>query len=560
MSDLRFSPRILHLGPARLRVEVVEREWSYADHLRSDDQMIRQIMEGSGPGMVYRVSEQQAPTTGREYALAVMSENAAPTLKPLALVESGAKTRIATLHDASSVHASRILTRCMGPLLKVLHCTRDILTGREVTLSQNTENAQLYSADLSAATDYIHHDLARFVWAEWCQSLGIDSELQRMGHRLLGPHMDIGQDPPQETSRGVHMGEGISWSILCLINGWAAWQAGASKDSYAICGDDLIGFWSRETADRYEANLEHVGLVINKSKSFFSPKGVFCERLVEVCQDGKARSVQRLTMAEAGGQKHGWGLGENWQSVLQHLEAKVLHWRQTNARDPLHDLVLDTMQRIKPHKSAPGPTCVGGSGLGQVKPELLIGHLSLNGKMPRAGPPCNAEDRAIYATLAEKQSTICTRGGHSAIASEFLKEVQIHMGVRDSLAGQSPHSQCATYKAWRSSAARKCKAGRTVLKSQDLIQAINTCSYLPLRVKRNALWRLRLRGRKTPLTEVKLNWLARMIRPKNYFLDLETQNEVLMNFGPNVRESLQDRVSEDFSIRKGLQAHAQPFG
>jgi len=349
------------------------------------------------------------------------------------------------------------------------------------------------------------------------------------------------------TSRGIHMGEGISWPILCLINGWAAWHAGATKESYAICGDDLIGFWSRKTADRYETNLEAAGLVINKSKSFFSPRGVFCERIVEVCPDGSARSTQRLTMAEAGGQKHGWGSGENWQQVLQALEGKVLHWRQTNDKDPLHNLTQDTIARIRPHKSASGPTSIGGSGSGQARPELIVGFLQRNGRLPKSGPSCKAEDRATFATLHEMKQPLCPKGGLDY--EEVKKDIQIHQGVRDLLGGQRRDNRPAQYKQWRQTSQRMCGSGRKALKSQDLIQIINTSAYLTTRIKRNATWRLRFCVGKTP--HRKLNWLARMLKPRKEYIEGIERECLLGSFRTCVRESIEETVSSDFQLRVG---------
>jgi hypothetical protein len=83
------------------------------------------------------------------------------------------------------------------------------------------------------------------------------------------------------TTNGVHMGLGPSWILLCFINGYAAWDARAPKESYAICGDDLIGAWPLFIRQRYDANLSACALVINQSKSGYGIRGTFCEQLVE---------------------------------------------------------------------------------------------------------------------------------------------------------------------------------------------------------------------------------------------------------------------------------------
>jgi hypothetical protein len=70
--------------------------------------------------------------------------------------------------------------------------------------------------------------------------------------------------------------------ILSILNGFAAWYAGARKDTYAVCGDDLIGFWPRTVVENYVQTLERLALVVNREKSFYGRRGVFCERLVEI--------------------------------------------------------------------------------------------------------------------------------------------------------------------------------------------------------------------------------------------------------------------------------------
>lgn len=81
------------------------------------------------------------------------------------------------------------------------------------------------------------------------------------------------------------MGLGPGWVVLNVLNAFAAYRAGASPRSLSICGDDLVGYWAPEICDRYEANLELLGLQANKDKSFRGKKGVFCER--PVCIVGK---------------------------------------------------------------------------------------------------------------------------------------------------------------------------------------------------------------------------------------------------------------------------------
>jgi hypothetical protein len=100
--------------------------------------------------------------------------NSPPPLTPVAIAEMGDKIRLASTHGAREVWISRRLNQLWLPTLKRNRLSRDMLKGRTITLSRskgkgNPRKALLYSADLSAATDYIPHELG-IVLAKWLNS------------------------------------------------------------------------------------------------------------------------------------------------------------------------------------------------------------------------------------------------------------------------------------------------------------------------------------------------------------------------------------------------------
>jgi hypothetical protein len=184
------------------------------------------------------------------------------------------------------------------------------------------------------------------------------------------------------TTNAVHMGLGPSWILLCFINGYAAWDARAPKESYAICGDDLIGAWPPFIRHRYDANLSACALVVNQAKSGYGIRGTFCEQLVEptgVTIEGgkktwtwKSRDVGHLSQ-EAGTVFFAKATGDKRLTAL--LTADAL------ARGPQTPLSRRTFRKVLPlrpellSKLKPGCVTVGGSGQGPPELGGIISYL-----------------------------------------------------------------------------------------------------------------------------------------------------------------------------------------
>jgi len=206
-----------------------------------------------------------------------------PRAKPSVVTEWGGKIRIATLHAAHEVHESRVLAGLTIPILKTHRPTSHALRGTTAKLSNINEpphKLHLYSADLSKATDNISQDLAVEIWQSVAHALKVDQRDIDAGTNLLSEHRLVSERFKSFiTKRGIHMGLGLSWSILSIINCWAANHTPVT--SYTICGDDLLGLWTFDQYSYYCDKLARVGIPVNQSKTFRGNRGVFCEKFFE---------------------------------------------------------------------------------------------------------------------------------------------------------------------------------------------------------------------------------------------------------------------------------------
>merc|ERR1712012_770647 len=152
------------------------------------------------------------------------------------------------------------------------------------------------------------------------------------------------------------MGLGPTWIILSILNSFAAWKAGADKETYRVCGDDLIGLWKYSTAQKYTAILERLGLVVNKTKSFFGSRGVFCERIVELRDPSTAVSKDIGHLSAATAAKYIAGFSHSALSTASGLQ-KPKH---------LRSVAVESRRRLIPRGLGPGRIIHGGKGSGRT--------------------------------------------------------------------------------------------------------------------------------------------------------------------------------------------------
>jgi len=446
-------------------------------------------------------------------------------LKALPLVESGNKIRVATLHDAAGVHCARVVTRRIMPVLSLLQSTRSTLAGEGISLSP--QGNVTYSADLSKATDYFSHELAEFMTDLLCDALGETDATRAILKQVLGPHWMRHPDTGEElqTKRGVHMGIGAGWSLLCLANAWAAWDAGAPRDSYAICGDDLIGAWETRTCERYEENLTRIGLVCNKEKSFRGPRGVFCEQLVlPVGQCVVSRPCK--TLAEAAGAKHGWGSGADWYSVLEHLGVSLNREARMGIVSSTSDLARRTVKRLAPLHCPSGPLSLGGRGLGPIQ----FSQLAASTVMRTRWKGDKEVDRNVKDAYARAHALAQTRPRPGA----ELNRVQAHQLVATAASmymqrkeyerPRAPH-----YKEYAAHGRAVIRCGRRLLKEKSLEELVRQSDTISVKTKRKILWRLKLHHNHHQGSQKGLSGIAQLLEVKKELFTPEEELVTLLN-------------------------------
>jgi hypothetical protein len=200
-----------------------------------------------------------------------------PHIKTLPFVEPGSKIRVASVHPTHMTHVSRALVPdVLKRLCKVPAC-HAILTGKDPKIRPHKDTKQLYSADLSKATDNFLHGAAQAVVRGMSSACSWNRKQSECAQKLVGAmyHPEKGW-----TKRGIHMGLGLSWTVLSVLNLWSAnpdAQSVLEDRSFAVCGDDLAAGWTPEQRDSYKRRMAFVGGEMNDKKSYIGKRGVFCE-------------------------------------------------------------------------------------------------------------------------------------------------------------------------------------------------------------------------------------------------------------------------------------------
>nr|QYV43041.1 MAG: RNA-dependent RNA polymerase [Narnaviridae sp.] len=205
-------------------------------------------------------------------------------LKIIAVTDLG-KARAVTLHPADEVLSARTLTAKWMPKISRCHDMQNAV-GRPTALRSRDKSAKLFSLDLSKATDKTHHDVAKYFAHKWIDKIGSSNpeEDKKLVDRLFSPKSILETDGTRTaTTCGVHMGLGPTWVILCLMNMYAAWRANLGPSTRQICGDDMAVLANTNQRDKIKSALEdELFLKVNEKKSFFGPRGVFCETFGKV--------------------------------------------------------------------------------------------------------------------------------------------------------------------------------------------------------------------------------------------------------------------------------------
>jgi hypothetical protein len=337
------------------------------------------------PYLLYRLSRTLTHNN------ALVSDEPLHVVNTVAIPERGEKVRVASLHPAYLTHYSRCIAEYTLPFLKWFGASKDILRGKPIFL-KGPRGAQVYSADLTAASDWIHHRVGRAVLEGLLTGLGmpqldIDAALRCVeGYKIVGESTIL---DGQTTVRGCHMGLGSTWTILSILNIWAAVTAGAPKGSFKVCGDDLVGLWPLEVVQEYERNIQQIGLKLNKSKSYYGPSGVFCEQIVKSrsVDKGKRTTAQSFYITKIGEAVP--------KGPLTPSEVERISKLERTERSPIARVCRHSIKSKIDTRLPNGPANAGCSGQGYATNGQAIRLLT---NMLRKGPasPASAQKGDLY--------------------------------------------------------------------------------------------------------------------------------------------------------------------
>jgi hypothetical protein len=126
------------------------------------------------------------------------TEGRLPRMNPLMLLERGMKYRLATISEAPLVVAGQRLNKRIINLLRNHPSTEYSFSGEKTTprpirkgvhAFSRLNNLEFVSADLTAASDYIPHEIAQAVWRGMWEVIGEEfpKHYEQVGQALLGP-------------------------------------------------------------------------------------------------------------------------------------------------------------------------------------------------------------------------------------------------------------------------------------------------------------------------------------------------------------------------------------
>jgi hypothetical protein len=340
--------------------------------------------------------------------------------RALPIIQRDGKIRVATLHQADVLWASRAMTSWILPTLNGLAFSRDMLNARPTRLRSDQRDTYLYSADLSKSTDPISIPLSRFVLDKIVEITGKPTWWDNAVKAVITDFQLTYDGKQFTTTCGALMGLGPGWTVLSILNAWAAEDAGAKRGSYTVCGDDLIGLWTKSTIERYEANLISLSLVPNRAKSYISrTHGIFCERLIQRTGLYTAGGAEVIRIAEATGASalH----GQNGRAVLDHLKHLRCHKVLSAAAKRVY-------QRLTLKSPIPGDLGEGGSGKGSAN-SLTVLSYALAGPIALTYGETNPEYQAFKNKLRTLPGSPTGRpardllvDAHSALEAAYRRE------------------------------------------------------------------------------------------------------------------------------------------
>jgi len=243
--------------------------------------------------------------------------------KLLCIGEQGWKWRMPTMSNASAVGLSATVRSVAQQLLTRDPTYTGVDDGTDENLSQFfahlevSKGHHIRSADLEAATDWLHQDLAAIAVEELLVPYPMSDSVKRAIMATVGPMaISYGDRTVNTNGRGLLMGMSLAWFHLCLVNSFAATRAIVGSAVRAGTGDPV--FRDRHRRLLKEAELADKAFVEYKSNAFKVPQSI-----AELLTAGHGRWTEQAIrvfphLTDWLGPRPGAGL----------LEDMLRHWRE----------------------------------------------------------------------------------------------------------------------------------------------------------------------------------------------------------------------------------------
>jgi hypothetical protein len=296
-------------------------------------------------------------------------------MKYIQISERGCKLRGATMSPAWAVTTGQRINSQWLQLLKLSRIHNYDKTGGDGLpkailsgVAQNglREDFVFTSADLSAASDYLHFSASRAVWEGYTEALGdrMPALERELGYVLVAGHMRNvptamhGNDEEWTSQSGALMGLPLAWLTLSEIQDFCGQMAmqlcNLTGNPYIVCGDDFGAAWTKEAETSYFELLSSVGLKLNEYKTYSSRTGlVFVEKLFLLGSPTPSLPIQTITTHPDGRKTANlrvWETDPESPEGIRLQEARALY--APAGRTLFEWIRLKLVQRSKPLKAA----------------------------------------------------------------------------------------------------------------------------------------------------------------------------------------------------------------
>jgi len=238
--------------------------------------------------------------TVKRLFMGIMNEQ--PNVKLTCIPESGARFRVASVHEASQ-------TTLLGPInMQVTNMLRNY-GPTKAAFNSDTKSIQnrvfrvrgddikYYSSDFSQASDLMHKDVLKAIVETLAEELKWPLLYKRAALRSIAPsmlHYELSTGKKVDvTTRGSLLGSPLSFALMCLLHAWCIKALPKYQRKGAVLyGDDSAIPTTNRGWELFKARCSAVGFKINEKKTHISRIGFqFCGYIYHLTR-GKLTSIK----------------------------------------------------------------------------------------------------------------------------------------------------------------------------------------------------------------------------------------------------------------------------